>query len=230
MTDADSAVLSGAMVQITANYQSSEDVLAFTNTTSISGSWNATTGTLTLAGSASPADYQAALRSVTYRDTSDTPSMLARTVSFTAADAGGATSTAATREIEFAKAAQATLTITGPASATYGHADYAITTSGGSGTGTVTFDAGQLHRVLDRGGQAPRRLRHRDLRDHRHQGGRRQLHEHDLGVVPGHDQGIPGHHVRCPVGQDLRRPRLHGQRHSLVRPPDQLRGQRPVQH
>jgi MBG domain (YGX type) len=40
------------------------------------------------------------------------------------------------------KAAQDTLSITGPADATYNHADYDITTSGGSGTGTLSFDAG----------------------------------------------------------------------------------------
>ena len=51
-----------------------------------------------------------------------------------------------------------------------------------------------LARLLDRRQQAPRRLGQRHLRDHRHQGGRRQLPEHDLGVVPGHDQqGVPGH-------------------------------------
>jgi hypothetical protein len=37
---------------------------------------------------------------------------------------------------------QATLSITGPTDATYNHADYDITTSGGSGTGTLSFDAG----------------------------------------------------------------------------------------
>ena len=40
------------------------------------------------------------------------------------------------------KANQAPLTITGPTSATFGGADQAITTSGGSGTGLVTFSAG----------------------------------------------------------------------------------------
>lgn len=40
------------------------------------------------------------------------------------------------------KADQATLSVTGPASATYGDADATITTSGGSGTGAVTFDSG----------------------------------------------------------------------------------------
>ena len=36
-----------ATIQITANYQNGQDVLSFTNTASITGSWNAATGTLT---------------------------------------------------------------------------------------------------------------------------------------------------------------------------------------
>ena len=230
MGDSDSAMLSGAAVQITANYRSSEDLLAFTDTAAISGSWNVTTGTLTLSGSASPADYQAALRSITYRNTSDTPGMLARTVTFTAVDAGGATSTPATRTIEFDKASQATLTITGPASATYGHADYDITTSGGwapapssstpAAPPRARSSAGKLHVDSGTGTCAITATKAADAN---------YLSTTSVSY-PVDDQGTPGHHVRCPVGQDLRRPRLHGQRHILVRPPDQVRGQRPVQH
>ncbi len=50
--------------------------------------------------------------------------------------------TTATAKLTITKATQAALTITGPASATYGDADQAITTTGGSGTGELTFDAG----------------------------------------------------------------------------------------
>ena len=78
--------LVGATVQITGNYQSGQDVLSFTNTATITGTWDATTGTLTLAGSDTVADYQAALRAVTYQDTSSTPSGLTRTVVFTVND------------------------------------------------------------------------------------------------------------------------------------------------
>ena len=41
---------------------------------------------LTLTGTATPADYQTALRSVTYRNTSDNPSTLTRTISFQVRD------------------------------------------------------------------------------------------------------------------------------------------------
>jgi hypothetical protein len=40
------------------------------------------------------------------------------------------------------RANQATLSITAPTDATYGHADYTITTTGGSGTGSLSFNAG----------------------------------------------------------------------------------------
>ncbi len=58
--------IEGATIRISNVYVSDEDVLGFTNQNGITGSWNVTTGTLTLSGSASLENYQAALRSVTY--------------------------------------------------------------------------------------------------------------------------------------------------------------------
>jgi hypothetical protein len=86
VTDPDTATLTTASVQISTNYVSGEDLLAFTNTANITGSFNAGTGTLTLTGTDTVANYEAALRSVTYTDTSENPSTLARTVTFTADD------------------------------------------------------------------------------------------------------------------------------------------------
>ena len=73
-------------------------MLAFTDQSGITGSWNAGTGALTLTGSASVADYQTALRSVTYVNTSENPSTLARMVSFVAND-GTNSSAAAPRTV-----------------------------------------------------------------------------------------------------------------------------------
>ncbi|HLL89182.1 MAG TPA: tandem-95 repeat protein, partial [Tepidisphaeraceae bacterium] len=98
VADVDSANLAGATVQITGNYQSSQDVLAFANQNGITGSWNSATGTMTLSGTATVAQYQAALRSITYANTSDDPSTATRTVSFTVND-GAASSTATTRNV-----------------------------------------------------------------------------------------------------------------------------------
>ncbi|MBR0869709.1 cadherin repeat domain-containing protein [Bradyrhizobium tropiciagri] len=86
VTDVDTATIDHASVQISANYVSGEDVLSFTTQNGITGSFDAGTGTMTLTGTATVAQYQAALASVTYTDTSENPSTLARTVTFTADD------------------------------------------------------------------------------------------------------------------------------------------------
>ncbi|WP_189688244.1 cadherin domain-containing protein, partial [Pseudorhodoferax aquiterrae] len=98
VSDADNTHLGGATVTISGNYVNGQDVLAFVNANGITGSWNAATGVLTLTGSATVANYQAALRSITYVNTSDNPSTATRTVSFVVND-GTASSAAATRDI-----------------------------------------------------------------------------------------------------------------------------------
>ena len=86
VTDPDAGTqITGATVQVTANFAAGQDVLALSGshgpiTADLSGD------TLTLSGSASPAAYQAALRAVTYVNSSETPSTLARTVTFTVTD------------------------------------------------------------------------------------------------------------------------------------------------
>src|SRR5260221_7959770 len=101
VTDADSANLASATLAITANFVTGQDVLAFANQNGITGSFNAATGVLTLTGSATVANYQTALRSVTYVNTSTNPSTTARTVSVVAND-GTANSNTATRAITVA--------------------------------------------------------------------------------------------------------------------------------
>ncbi|WP_237569394.1 Ig-like domain-containing protein [Mycolicibacterium lacusdiani] len=68
VVDIDSTSANGATVTI-GNYVSTADGLAFNNTGSISGTFDAATGVLTLSGTASIAEYQAALRSVTFSST-----------------------------------------------------------------------------------------------------------------------------------------------------------------
>ena len=98
VSDVDSANLASATVQITGNYVNGEDVLAFSNTASITGTFDPSTGKLTLSGSDTVAHYQAALASVTYVNTSDNPSGAARTVTIVAND-GAVNSIAATDTI-----------------------------------------------------------------------------------------------------------------------------------
>ncbi|MET3334912.1 VCBS domain-containing protein [Bradyrhizobium ottawaense] len=82
LSDVDSTNLTGATVAITGNFASGQDVLGFTNQNGITGSYNASTGVLTLTGSSSVANYQAALRSVTYLNSGDNPSGATRTISY----------------------------------------------------------------------------------------------------------------------------------------------------
>ena len=98
VSDVDSPNLASATVQITGGYVNGEDVLAFSNTASITGTFDPSTGKLTLTGSDTVAHYQAALASVTYVNTSDNPSGAARTVTIIAND-GALDSIAATDTI-----------------------------------------------------------------------------------------------------------------------------------
>lgn len=73
LSDTNTTILTGATVQITGNYQSDQDVLGFVNTPQITGNFVSATGTLTLTGTTTMANYQAALRTVTYQNTSGYP-------------------------------------------------------------------------------------------------------------------------------------------------------------
>ena len=91
VADADSANLASASVQITGNYQNGQDILACPACAGlgITANFTATTGTLALTGTVARASYETALRSVTYQNTSENPSPLARTVTFQVADTPG---------------------------------------------------------------------------------------------------------------------------------------------
>ncbi|MGB9370078.1 MAG: tandem-95 repeat protein, partial [Xanthobacteraceae bacterium] len=89
VTDPDSANFIGALVAISGNFQLGQDVLGFTNQNGITGSFSATSGVLTLSGTSSVANYQTALRSVTYFNSSDNPSIADRTVNFQVNDGSG---------------------------------------------------------------------------------------------------------------------------------------------
>ncbi len=85
VSDVDDTHIEGATVSISSNYVASEDMLFFTNTAMISGSFAG--GVLTLTGSDTKANYQAALRSVTYQNTNTIlPSTSTRTVTFSVSD------------------------------------------------------------------------------------------------------------------------------------------------
>jgi hypothetical protein len=114
VTDADSATLTGATIQITPGCTSPEDVLGLMlpgNGIAPAGArrpdiapppppgnitvvgYAAASCTLTLSGTASVAEYQAALRLVMYSNNSDDPSTTTRTVVFTVDDGQAASNT-----------------------------------------------------------------------------------------------------------------------------------------
>jgi hypothetical protein len=99
LSDLDNTNLQSARVSISANYQNGQDVLSATNLpTGITASFNAGTGILTLSGSASVANYQSALRQVTYANTSESPVTLSRTLTFRVND-GSANSNTQSRNV-----------------------------------------------------------------------------------------------------------------------------------
>ncbi len=106
VSDQGSGVLASATVAVTGNFHSGEDALSFTSNGSsvgnISGSYNRATGVLTLTStdaSATSAQWQTALQSVTYTDTAVTPNTAPRTISFSVMDGNGNASNAVSRTV-----------------------------------------------------------------------------------------------------------------------------------
>ncbi len=88
ITDADSSTLQSMTVTIANRLDGTLETLAAnTAGTSITASYNSGTGQLTLSGSDSVANYQAVLRTVTYNNSSESPTTTARLITVQAADA-----------------------------------------------------------------------------------------------------------------------------------------------
>jgi alpha-tubulin suppressor-like RCC1 family protein len=114
-SDADSTNLSSAAVTISSGFVSG-DTLGFSTQNGISGSYNATTGVLSLTGTSLVADYQTALRSVTFSSTVDNPTA-SRTISWIVSD-GALNSAAVTSTISITPANDAPV-LTAGGSLTY---------------------------------------------------------------------------------------------------------------
>jgi len=88
---------SGATIAFNAGYRVGQDILsvdtALASTLGITSSFDLATGSLTLAGNASDANYQALLRTVTYQNSSAAPSTDARQIVITVKDMAGAKGT-----------------------------------------------------------------------------------------------------------------------------------------
>ncbi|MGN6799381.1 MAG: beta strand repeat-containing protein, partial [Gaiellaceae bacterium] len=132
-----------ATVAITGNFQSTEDVLGYTNDGAtmgnISASYNAATGVLTLTSGGATAtvgQWRAALAAVTYLDNVSSPNTATRTISFVAND-GSVDSATATRTVAITAVAPSAPTI-GTAVAGNAQATVSFTPSAGNGGAAIT--------------------------------------------------------------------------------------------
>ncbi len=152
LSDSDNATLASATVSIVGNFMSDQDLLSFVNNDpagfgNITASYNAGTGVLTLisaGASATVAQWQAALRSVTYGNTSDMPSTAARVISFTVHD-GMSDSNPVTKNVNVSSTndapkvtAPSNLTLTEDAAAALTGISFSDADAGSSNV-TVTF-------------------------------------------------------------------------------------------
>ncbi|WP_231741690.1 DUF4347 domain-containing protein [Stieleria varia] len=101
VSDSDDANLQSASISLV-GFVAGQDILDFTNTAQITKSWDAVSGILTLSGNATVAAYQAALRNVTFQNTSDTPDLTSRTLNVTVFD-GTDTSNVLSRSVSVSK-------------------------------------------------------------------------------------------------------------------------------
>lgn len=85
LADVDDTQIDQAVIRVGSGFVAG-DRLNFTNQLGISGSYNVLTGTLTLTGTTTLANYQAALRSISFDSTSDNPGSGTRTIAWTVRD------------------------------------------------------------------------------------------------------------------------------------------------
>lgn len=100
LSDVDNTLVDSAVVRIQpGRYLQGADRLLFSNTANITGHWNDNAGVLTLSGTDTVANYQAALRSVSYENLSENPGNGPVSVVFEVSDQALVSNTQ-TREIE----------------------------------------------------------------------------------------------------------------------------------
>ncbi|HLI74924.1 MAG TPA: IPT/TIG domain-containing protein [Acidimicrobiales bacterium] len=140
VTDSESANLTGATVSITSGFLTG-DTLNFTNQNGIAGSYNGATGVLTLSGTASVANYQTALASITFSSSAGDPTNAGadptRTVSWQVADSIAPSNTAtSTVDVYAVPAVTSVSPGSGPAG---GGTSVTVTGSGFTGATSVKF-------------------------------------------------------------------------------------------
>ncbi|MBO9523325.1 MAG: tandem-95 repeat protein [Nocardioidaceae bacterium] len=159
VTDLDSDLV-GMTVQITGNYDNGHDLILGASNGSVSSSFNAATGTLTLVGNAPASVYETLARVVAFTSPGDNPSGLTRTLTFVADD-GTSTSDPATRTVTVAPVNDAPSVGLEAAALTYTEGD-APTPFSPAGTvadpDSADFSSGTLTVDFSAGGQAEDQL------------------------------------------------------------------------
>ncbi len=84
--DSDNTTLHSAVIQFTSGYQNGVDMLSFTDTVTLKGTWDYGSGTLTLSGTDTVAAYQDALRHITFQTGNSAAHAGLRTFSITVND------------------------------------------------------------------------------------------------------------------------------------------------
>ena len=129
VTDADDTNLESGRVRISVGFQPGDD-LQFTNTVAITGSYDSGTGVLTLTGTDTVANYQAALQSVKFASTNDNPGGIPKTVEFKVND-GDVDSNLATKIIDVTAVNDAPTVTTTSANLAYTEGDGAVAVDSG---------------------------------------------------------------------------------------------------
>jgi gliding motility-associated-like protein len=129
ITDANSTMLTGSTVSVN---KKGGEYLNFINQNGVTGSYNTSTGILTISGTASLAVYQAALRSIKFEINSYTPSMDTRTVTYTVND-GTYSSAPVTKNITINAAPTVTTTTPSSITSTTAVLGGNVTADGGAG-------------------------------------------------------------------------------------------------
>ncbi|KRC24899.1 hypothetical protein ASE31_20785 [Acidovorax sp. Root217] len=138
LSDVDHTTLATATVKVAGNFSAGQDVLAFVNGNAglfgnITGTYNAGTGVLELASAgatATLAQWQSALRGVTYTNTAVTPGTAARTISFEAND-GVTPSALATRTVTVTAVDQTPVLSTSAGTTAYTEGQSGVVIDGG---------------------------------------------------------------------------------------------------
>ena len=94
VSDVDTPNMASATVTVAAGHEPNKDFLRFTATAAITGSFDAASGTLTMAGAATALDYQSVLRTVEYYNPAPNAEAGTRRIEFRVTDGEGGISTA----------------------------------------------------------------------------------------------------------------------------------------